>query len=559
MKSTTHILPSLKTACKFLDDKQDQQLIQDVELVCQQLVDPSFRIAVLAPFNFGKSTLLNALIGREIMPTKIIRTTGAAIRIRYGKTPITFITLKSGEVIKSSDTEILKEFAVLDKKGRQRNDVLSVEVFYPHPLLKNGVELLDLPGTNDREEQDALVRDQLLQVDLVIQILNAKQPFTLGEQETLRQWLVERGIKTVVFVLNWMNKLETEKDRREVYNEVRSITDVFKSDLPEGLKNLYCVDALPALQAKQKHKIVDIYQSKITEFEAVLYTIVSFQKQRTHITRLPRILATVAQIKQALQAKAQPIAVEIKTAEDRRNAEIEKGKQREKSLREGFKGSIEALRNWLSLPTLVGGYQSSLAEALENYQFSSWQDTELKSKVTSYIKTVEEWVDRACNDFDKIQPSSLYISFPSQPNVSLPQRQERNFGQKFGDVFSGGANRKRLDEEYEKEQWQAYKNAADNYLSSFSTNALSSLNQYENRVEPLINFTIPSESSEILNKRNYLKSLNTSVQELKKIEMEGIEVYKYKFSYLQKIQVFLALWKNWFRTGLRYFRSNFFI
>jgi ribosome biogenesis GTPase A len=153
MKSLLSISKTLKNACQFLYFKEHQQLVKDVELVCQQLVNPNFVIAVLAPFNFGKSTLINALLGKEIMPAKMVRTTGIVIRIKYGKTLTTTIILKSGEVIRSSDAEILKEFAVLNLKGQRREDVVSVEVFYPHPFLKNGVELLDLPGTNDREEQ----------------------------------------------------------------------------------------------------------------------------------------------------------------------------------------------------------------------------------------------------------------------------------------------------------------------------------------------------------------------------------------------------------------------
>ena len=520
MKSLLSISQILKEACQFLDFKEHQQLEKDVELVCQQLVNPNFIIAVLSPFSFGKSTLINALLGKKIMPAKMVRTTGTVIRIKYGKTLTITIILKSGEVIRSDDIEILKQFAVLNIKGKPREDVVSVEVFYPHPFLKNGVELLDLPGTNDREEQDAFVRDQLLQVDLVIQILNAKQPFTLGEQETLRQSLVDRGIKTVVFVLNWMNQLETEDDCREVYNEVRSITNAFESDLPKSIENLYRVDALPAFEAKQKGNILGVDKSGMTKFEATLNTIVSLQKQKTDRTRLPRVFAIVTQVKQALQAKAQSIAVEVKTAEDRRNADIERGKQREKSLREGFKGSVEALRNWLFLQTLVGGYQSAAAQALEDEQFSEWERSELKPKVISYIKTIAKWVNQACSDFHKSQPSYLDISFPNQHDPSLPQRQHRNFEQWFGDIFNGGSNRKRLDEEDERNKWQAYKDAAKKYLKNFSRNTLKSLSQYENKVEPLISFTIPPESSSIINKRNYLQSLNASVQELQKIEME---------------------------------------
>ncbi len=544
-KTAIQISQSLKSACRFLDPKEDTQLIQDVELVCEQLLDPNFRIAVLAPFNSGKSTLLNALLGKSLMPTKIVRTTGAAIKIRYGKTPMTLIKLKSGEIIRSINTDILKEFGVLNKKGQQRNDVLSIEVFFPHPLLKNGIELLDLPGTNDRAEQDTLVRDQLLQVDLVIQILNAKQPFTWEERETLRQWLIERGITNVIFALNWMNQLDTEEDRREVYNEVCSIANNFKSNLPIGLKNLYRVDALPALKAKQKRNILHIHKSGIATFTATLQTIVFCQKQRITTTRLPRVIAAATQVKKTLEKKIQPIIVEIKTAEDKRNTIIQRGKQREKSLQEGFKSSVEALRNWLSLQTLKSAYQSSAAEELKKQQFANWQNNEFRSKIISYTNTINKWVNQACNEFNKNSPSSLSMSFPSEPAVSLPSRKDRNFGQWFGDAFNGGANRKKLDQEYEQNKWQAYNNAVQSYLSEFSVNALRSLNEYERKIEPLISFPIPPELPEVIKKRNDLKLLNDDIEELKKIEVTSIKIDKYRFNIFQKGILFLYFWKNW--------------
>jgi predicted GTPase len=335
MKSPTEISRSLKSTCSFLDNEQHSQILQDVELISKQIVDPNFRIAVLAPFNFGKSTLLNALLGAEVMPTKMIRTTGTAITIKYGKTQLINITLATGKVITSKDPTILKEFAVLDKKSRQRNDVTSVEVFYPHPLLKRGVELIDLPGTNDREEQDILVRNQMLQVDLVIQILSANQPFTMQENDILEQWLFERGITSVVFVLNWMNKLEAKDERNEVYKDVISATNGFRSKLPSGIKNLYRVDALPALRTKQNRHLFNISKRHgLTDFEIALHTIISLQNPRKHINRLPRVTAIAHQVKQALESQVETIESKVFKAEQERDAEISKGKTRENSLQE---------------------------------------------------------------------------------------------------------------------------------------------------------------------------------------------------------------------------------
>jgi predicted GTPase len=41
---------------------------RDVDVVCQQVERSSFRIAVFGSFNYGKSTLLNALLGERMLP-----------------------------------------------------------------------------------------------------------------------------------------------------------------------------------------------------------------------------------------------------------------------------------------------------------------------------------------------------------------------------------------------------------------------------------------------------------------------------------------------------------
>jgi hypothetical protein len=551
MKSVITTSNTLKTACQFLDPQEHQQLIKDVELVCEQLVDPNFRVAVLAPFNFGKSTLINALLGQNIMPVKMIRTTGIAIRIKYGKTLTTIITLKSGEIIRSNDTEILKEFSVLNKKGQRREDVDSVEVLCPHFLLKNGVELLDLPGTNDREAQDILVRDQLLQVDLVIQILNARQPFTQGEQDTLNQWLIERGIKTVIFVLNRMNQIENKKDKSEIYDDVVSTIKFFKPDLPEGLKKLYCVDALPALEAKQNKKKWNVFKSGIIDFEVSLLTIISLYKKRTSQTRLLRVITMASKVKSILHKQAKDLAMEISNAENIRNLAIEKGKQQEKSLKEEFKKRVENYQNWLSPNILVASYQIDAAKTLETRGFYDWQDSKFKSIILDYTQAIEKCVSKACTKLQKSNSNRINISFPEYPKVSLPSRQDRNAGQWIGDIFNGGANRKKLDQEYENKKWQAYKDAAYSYLSEFSKNTLASLNEYEKNIDPLITFSIPPESREVIYKRNDLNSINSSINSIQCLESQKARINRYKLKTLELLKVFIIFWSNWFLYFLK--------
>ncbi len=55
------LINCLKTALGMLDLDTNSQLRQDVTAISDYLANPCFRIAVFAPFNHGKSTLLNAI------------------------------------------------------------------------------------------------------------------------------------------------------------------------------------------------------------------------------------------------------------------------------------------------------------------------------------------------------------------------------------------------------------------------------------------------------------------------------------------------------------------
>ena len=83
-KNYQKLVENLKSSSKLLNLDATSQLYRDVEAVSNHLINPNFRIAVFGPFNHGKSTLLNALLGNKTLPIDLIPTTGAAITVKYG-------------------------------------------------------------------------------------------------------------------------------------------------------------------------------------------------------------------------------------------------------------------------------------------------------------------------------------------------------------------------------------------------------------------------------------------------------------------------------------------
>ena len=544
---------NLQSALGILELDKNSQLYRDTTSICDYLAKPTFQIAVFGPFNYGKSTLLNALLGNRALPIDLVPTTGAAIYVNYGEELHAKITLKDGTEISEPGTDVLKRYAILDDARQMRDDVAAVNVYCPHPFLQTGVELLDLPGTNDREEQDNLVRDKLLTADLVVQVLDARKLMTLGERENLRDWLSDRNINTVVFVANFLNLLEPD-DQKQVYNRLLFVAESFRSNLPNNISNIYRVDALPALRARLKGDVAAAQTTGIATFESALQSIVAAQQEQLAV-KLPRIEAIATKICQSLQAKAETVAAEIAAAQKKHKDKIEIKQKAEKLISKGFQASVSDFEIWLYQPTLLQRYQSEMALSLQEGSFDAWK-LKFQREALHQQQTIAEWVNKACEFFEKEQPIALLISFPPSPQVSLPEpppppAQKSNdsevapvaiatglgwlLGGPVGAAVVGGASyilNKRTGYEKPPESSEAYLNqvteicseAAKNYLARFSTDTFSMLQHYKEIAEKVICFqdskeplqtNIQQYQIQLIN--NLLENLESSLQITKSV------------------------------------------
>ncbi|WGV24361.1 dynamin family protein [Halotia branconii] len=539
-----NLAASLKSASDLLNLNSTSQIHQNVITVCNHLANPNFRIAVFGPFNHGKSTLLNAILENRTLPIDLIPTTGAAITVKYGSDVRTRIMLINGTEVYRSGTEILQQFAILDGNRQMRKDVASVEVFCPHPFLETGVEFVDLPGTNDREEQDNLVKKQLLGVDLVVQLLDARKLMTLGERENLRDWLLDRGIKTVIFVANFINLLEPD-EQKQVQNRLLFVAESFRAALPPGFSNLYRVDALPALRARLKGDVAAATSSGLVAFEAALQNIVGILQQNRGDVRSPRVQAIADQIQQSLKAKIDPILIEIQSFDEKQNTKIEIKQKAANLINQGFINSSRELREWLALPNLFAKYQADAAVALVENNFKSWQTNVLKKDLTELQLAVVKWLYQAYNFFQAERPEDLSISFPSEPQVTLPPRPNNSddlsqpssiavgggigwlLGGPVGAAVVGSISyllNKNLQQEDEKLANESYHQqvakicivAIEDYFSRFSYQGLSTLAAYEQQAIKIICFEVAQEPLEVIQKREELQRLINNFNQLQR-------------------------------------------
>jgi GTPase SAR1 family protein len=513
------LIYQLKSLLAILKIAPNSTLYKDTLTVCNFLEKNIFRIAVFAPFNHGKSTLLNALLGQKTLPIDLIPTTGAAISMRYGTELITKITLKNGKIITEKGTDILKQYAILDAQRRMNDDVASVEVFCDDPFLKAGIEFIDLPGTNDQEEQNNLVKEKLLGVDLIIHVLDARKLMTLEERENLRDWLLDRGIDNVLFVVNFLNLLEPE-EQKQVQNRLIFVAESFRSRLPQGVSNLYRVDALPALRARLKGDSAATRAAGLTTLETALQTIFQYRQKNSDLS-LDRIKKITAQLQQLAETKKYAILAVIEAENQKQQSKQALQNKAKKLILEGLQRSISEMESWLYPSNLFPRYQTELIEALKQNKFDIWVSRELRMKLDRQQDIISEWEQKGSDFFSNYTPDRLKIELPPSPAIkrsetkvkpkkeesqerkesrsSLFQTVDQVVNKVIGVTLSEGIDYifERKDDQTEvvvpntdnSSDDRVYIKAAEVYLQNVSKTSCFQLKRYQHKVEKKLEFT----------------------------------------------------------------------
>lgn len=415
---------------RWLADKQlsDVQIEERIQHQLNRLREDKLNVAFVAEFSRGKSELINAIFfsgyGHRLLPSGAGRTTMCPTELRYdtGK-PVSLSLLpietninqvsiseyrrmpQSWSVIefdahsRESMVEAFKEVSrtrrVTLEEARslglyhpeQADDAMLIGqdglmeipcwryavINFPHPLLKQGLVILDTPGLNAIGAEPELTMSMLPNAHAVLFILGADTGVTKSEMEVWRRYISgarwkQKGRMAVLNKIDGLwDPLKTDDEvETELYHQLQNTAELLglsrEQILPTSAQKGLLAKVTGDQQLLQKSRLLQLEKNLSDELipakqeivrESIHSELADMMHQTRTIleTRLQSVLDQTEELR-CLQGKNEDVIAQMmrKVKQDKVNFEV--GLQRYQALRSVFSVQSQQLFHHLGMPAL---------------------------------------------------------------------------------------------------------------------------------------------------------------------------------------------------------------
>jgi GTP-binding protein EngB required for normal cell division len=211
-------IPVLKKLESVISEHGLVEFRSTLSMILDRLEDDSFEIAIFGRVSSGKSSLLNAMLGMDVLPVGVTPITAVPTRLLYGATPVAHVWFANRTPERFDVAQLPELVAEQLNRGNEKH-VTRIVVQLPSPRLREGIAFVDTPGLGSLATRGAAeTLAYLPRCDLGVFLIDAGSTLTPDDLQTI-QILYDAAIPAMVLLSK--ADLLTLEDRSRVVSYVK--------------------------------------------------------------------------------------------------------------------------------------------------------------------------------------------------------------------------------------------------------------------------------------------------------------------------------------------------
>lgn len=244
-KAKQVVARQIRSLSNFFQQHKNEQGVEQSRELMVKLAEDRFTLAVVGQFKRGKTSLMNAIVGQDILPTGILPVTSAVTILRFGPHERLLIPRPNTLLSEEAPVSALPDYVTQELNPGNRKRIERVYLELPLPFLRRGVEFVDTPGVGSAiEANTATTMSFLPHCDAAVFVTSADSPMTAVETAFLAD--IREHADKVFFVVNKIDLLE-DREREEVLGY---ISQTIQRQTGATVPRVFSVSSRLGLQAR---------------------------------------------------------------------------------------------------------------------------------------------------------------------------------------------------------------------------------------------------------------------------------------------------------------------
>jgi GTP-binding protein EngB required for normal cell division len=276
-------LADIVRAALALADKPLQERLQPLFV---RIAEDRFNLVVAGRFSRGKSSLMNAILRTDRLPTGIVPLTSVITTVAYGSTEEARIRYRGSRLASEVPLGDLPAYVTQQGNPGNARGVEAAEVKLPAEILRRGFHFVDTPGLGSPVEANSRTTEEFLpEADALVLVTSYDGPLS---EEELRVTRAACATGRRVFVALNKHDLVPQEARDEALRYART---VLERELGERAPAVFSVSAREAIEAARAGDAQRLAASGVPRLEGELTRFLLAEKSAQMVLHLCARLA----------------------------------------------------------------------------------------------------------------------------------------------------------------------------------------------------------------------------------------------------------------------------